>query len=202
MVDIYDFYDALNKASQNDDIINPCTSGMAVIIPLQTWKIKKGQRFTTNFVLGQMGAGLPHSIGAALATGKRVIHIEGEGGFQLNLQELETVRRLHLPIVIFIINNDGYLSIRQSQQKNFGRLTGADASSGFTTPSLRKIASAYNFPYFEINDKQLNKVKEILRKSTPPVIVEVFSDPNQQYRHRVQSKLVNGKMTTARLEDV
>ena len=76
MIDIYKFFEALNEASQNDDIINPCTSGMAVIIPLQTWKIKKGQRFTTNFVLGQMGAGLPHSIGAAVATGKRIIHIE------------------------------------------------------------------------------------------------------------------------------
>ena len=202
MIDIYEFYEALNESSQNDDIINPCTSGMAVIIPLQTWKIKKGQLFATNFVLGQMGAGLPHSIGAALATGKRIIHIEGDGGFQLNIQELETVRRLSLPIIIFIINNDGYLSIRQSQLKNFGRLTGADPSSGFTMPNLKKIADAYEMPYFEIKDGQLDKVAEILNKTKPPVIVEVFSDPDQQYHHRVQSKLVNGKMTTAILEDI
>ena len=202
MVDLYEFYDALNKASRPSDIINPCTSGMAVVVALQAWKVKKGQQFATNFVLGQMGAGLPHSIGAAVATGKRIIHIEGDGGFQLNIQELETVRRLSLPIIVFIINNNGYLSIRQSQLKNFGRLTGADPSSGFTIPSLEKIANAYELPYFKIKDGQLDMVAEILNKTKQPVIVEVFSDPDQQYRHRVQSKLVNGKMTTARLEDV
>jgi len=202
MVDLYKFYEALNKSSQPSDIINPSTSGMTVIVALQTWKVKKGQRFATNFVLGEMGAGLPHSIGAALATGKRVIHIEGDGGFQLNIQELETVRRLNLPIFIFITNNNGYLSIRQSQMKHFSRLTGADPSSGFTMPSLEKIANAYDLPYFDIKDGELDKIAEILKNALPPVIVEVFSDPNQQYRHRVESKLVNGKMTSGRLEDV
>ena len=202
MVDLYEFFEALNKASQPDDIINPCTSGMTVIVALQTWKVKKGQRFATNFVLGEMGAGLPHSIGAALATGKRVIHVEGDGGFQLNIQELETVRRMNLPIIIFITNNNGYLSIRQSQMKHFGRLTGADPSSGFTMPGLEKIANAYDLPYFDIKDGELDKISEILNNAAPPIIVEVFSDPDQQYRHRVESKLVNGKMTSGRLEDV
>ena len=202
MVDLYNFVEALNKSSQPGDIINPSTSGMAVIVILQTWKAKKGQLFTTNFVLGEMGAGLPHSIGAALATGKRILHIEGDGGFQLNIQELETVRRLNLPIIMFIINNNGYHSIRQSQLKHFGRLTGADPSSGFTMPCLERIAKAYDLPYFHIKEGELEEITEILKCAIPPVIVEVFTDPNQQYHHRVESKLVNGKMTSGRLEDV
>ena len=138
MIDLYDFITALNDASLPTDIINPSASGMAANIILQTWKVKKGQRFVTNFVLGEMGAGLPGSIGAALATGRRVIHVEGDGGFQLNIQELETIRRLNLPIIIFVINNNGYHSIRLSQQANFGRLTGADDTSGLTLPDLRE----------------------------------------------------------------
>ena len=202
MVDLYNFVEALNKSSQPGDIINPSTSGMAVIVILQTWKAKKGQQFTTNFVLGEMGAGLPHSIGAALATDKRILHIEGDGGFQLNIQELETVRRLNLLIIMFIINNNGYHSIRQSQLKHFGRLTGADPSSGFTMPCLERIAKAYDLPYFDIKEGKLEEITEILKCAIPPVIVEVFTDPNQQYHHRVESKLVNGKMTSGRLEDV
>ena len=202
MIDLYDFIKALNKSSQPNDIINPSASGMPVIVPLQIWKVKKGQQFCTNFVLGEMGAGIPYSIGAALATGKRIIHIEGDGGFQLNIQELETVRRLNLPIIMFIINNNGYHSIRQSQLKHFNRLTGADPSSGFTMPNLNKIANAYDLPYFDIKDDHLEKVAELLKRIIPPAIVEVFVDPNQPYYHRVESKLVNGKMTSGRLEDV
>ena len=104
MIDLYEFIEALNEASQPNDIINPGASGQTGNIIWDAWKPKKGQQFCTNFVLGEMGAGLPYSIGASLATGKRVIHVEGDGGFQLNIQELETVRRLNLPIIIFIIN--------------------------------------------------------------------------------------------------
>ena len=203
MIDLYDFIQALNDASQPNDIVNPSASGMAANIILQTWKVKHGQRFITNFVLGEMGAGLPYSIGATLATGKRVIHIEGDGGFQLNIQELETIRRLNLPIIMFIINNNGYASIRLSQQAAFGRLTGADDTSGVTLPRLEKIASAYNIGYFFMNDDNIGiDFMNYIFHSTLPRIVEVFADPAQQYRHRVKSKLVNGVMTTAPMDEI
>ena len=213
MIDLYNFIQALNDASSAKDIINPSASGMHANAILQTWKVKKGQRFCTNFVLGEMGAGLPHSIGAALATGRRVLHVEGDGGFQLNIQELETIRRLNLPIIMFIINNNGYGSIRQMQEKHFGRLTGADDTSGFTMPSLREIAGAYNIDYSIIEDvfciehyvpdEDCQFYHSVtLDTMETPCIVEVFGNPNQQYRHRVQSKMVNGQMTSGRLEDV
>lgn len=199
MIDIYDFITALNDASLPTDIINPSASGVACQMILQTWKVKKGQRFVTNFVLGEMGAGLPYSIGAALATNRRVIHIEGDGGFQLNIQELETIRRLNLPIIIFVINNNGYHSIRLSQQANFGRLTGADDTSGLTLPDLESIANAYKIEYYSF---QAYAVPEDILGYDAPSICEIFADPDQQFKHRVKSRLVDGKMTTAPMNEV
>lgn len=214
MIDLYDFIQALNEVSLPTDIVNPSASGMTANIILQTWKVKEGQRFCTNFVLGEMGTGIPYSIGAGLATGRRVLHIEGDGGFQLNIQELETISRLNLPIIIFVINNNGYHSIRLSQQAAFGRLTGADDTSGLTLPSLSSIARAYNIHYcyvrygLDIKEYEPPNMGTImwrgvsLEKISTPSIVEVFADPNQQYRHRVKSKLVDGKMTTAPMNEV
>ncbi len=203
MIDLYDLISALNEASRPDDIINPGASGMASNIIWQTWKVKKGQRFCTNFVLGEMGATLPYSIGLALATGKRIIHIEGDGGFQLNIQELETVRRLNLPIIMFIINNNGYHSIRASQQKNFGRVTGADPESGLTLPMVSAIAQAYSISYENIGMKMyLNRDLPRVLKYRKPCICEVFVPEDQQYRHRVPSKMVDGAMTTAHMDEV
>lgn len=199
MIDLYDFITALNDASLPTDIINPSASGVACQMILQTWKVKKGQRFVTNFVLGEMGAGLPASIGASLATGRRILHVEGDGGFQLNIQELETIRRLNLPIIIFVINNNGYHSIRLSQQKNFGRLTGADDSSGLTLPRTERIAYAYGFGYMELFH---HSQTDFALHYPPPLICEVFADPAQQFKHRVKSKLVNGVMTTAPMNEV
>jgi acetolactate synthase-1/2/3 large subunit len=199
MIDLYDFVTALNEASLPTDIINPSASGTSANIILQIWKVKPGQRFITNFVLGEMGAGLPFSIGAALATGKRIIHIEGDGGFQLNIQELETIRRLNLPIIMFIINNNGYHSIRTSQMSAFGRVTGADDSSGLTLPRTKGIAHAYGINYMELYHH--SQTDFALHNGTP-LICEVFADNNQQYRHRVPSKLVDGKMTTAPMDEV
>jgi acetolactate synthase-1/2/3 large subunit len=199
MIDIYEFIAILNEASQPGDIINPSASGITCQMILQTWKVKKGQRFCTNFVLGEMGAGLPYSIGAALATGKRVIHIEGDGGFQLNIHDLETIKRLNLPIIMFIINNNGYASIRDSQMKNFGRLTGADDTSGLTLPDLFSVAWSYDIQYYELIDLKymdwlLNK--DMCEIGKNPLLVEVNVNPNQQYQHRVKSKMINGKMAT------
>lgn len=199
MINLYDFVQALNDASLPTDIINPSASGMTANIILQTWKVKQGQRFCTNFVLGEMGAGLPYSIGAALATSRRVIHIEGDGGFQLNIQDLETVRRLNLPIIMFIINNNGYHSIRLSQMAAFGRLTGADDTSGLTLPNLEDIAGAYDISYIYFTDILQT---EWLLKQNAPQLVEVIAGPNQQYLHRVKSKLVDGKMVTAPMNEV
>ena len=200
-MDAYTFIEHLNDAAQEGAIINPSASGVVCNILLQSWKVKEGQRIVNNFVFGQMGAGLSASIGAHYATGKPVIMVEGDGGFQLNIQELQTVKRLNLPIIMFVINNDGYASIRMSQQKAFGRLTGADSSSGLTLPRLSAIARAYEIPYMLIDDATLFNIKYVV-KLGKLCLCEVMIDHNQQFRDRVQSHLENGVMVNDGLESI
>jgi acetolactate synthase-1/2/3 large subunit len=200
MVDLYDFVSELNRLSSPDDIICPSASGYGTLITLQSWKLKPGQRFTTNFVFGQMGAGLSTAIGATLATGKRVLLIEGDGGFQLNVQELAVVKRLNLPIIMFIINNNGYASIRTMQKNRFdGRLVACDDTSGVELPDLFKLARLYGLDYRKI--ELADNIQYPLQEHDPQ-IVEVMADPNQQYRHKLKSQLVDGKWQWQKLEEI
>lgn len=204
-IDLYDFVSELNRLSSPDDIICPSASGYGTLILLQSWKLKPGQRFTTNFVFGQMGAGLSTAIGATLATGKRVLLIEGDGGFQLNVQELAVVRRLNLPIIMFIINNNGYHSIREMQKNRFeGRLVGCDDTSGVELPKIEQYKYMYDIQmqYLESVDKDDHMLEIIMNHWTPPRLVEVIADPNQQYRHKLKSQLVDGKWQWQKLEEM
>jgi acetolactate synthase-1/2/3 large subunit len=203
MIDLYDFVSELNRLSSPDDIICPSASGYGTLITLQSWKLKPGQRFTTNFVFGQMGAGLSTAIGATLATGKRVLLIEGDGGFQLNVQELTVVRRLNLPIIMFIINNNGYHSIREMQKNRFeGRLVACDDTSGVELPNLYDIAKTYHIGWWCINQLPIDDPFWIATNENKPFIVEVNADPNQQYRHKLKSQLVDGKWQWQKLEEI
>ena len=199
MIDLYDFIHELNRLSQPDDIICPSASGYGCLITLQEWRLKPGQRFTTNFVFGQMGAGLSTAIGATLATGRRVLLIEGDGGFQLNFQELATVRRLNLPIIMFVINNNGYHSIRQMQNNRFdGHLVACDDTSGVELPPLNDMADTYKIPFFRIAN--INDFKWTMHYWNE--IIQVDADPNQQYRHRLKSDYIDGKWQWQRLEEI
>ncbi len=200
MIDLYDLITELNHLSSPDDIICPSASGYGTLITLQTWKLKKGQRFTTNFVFGQMGAGLSTAIGATLATGKRVLLIEGDGGFQLNVQELAVVKRFNLPIIMFVINNNGYHSIREMQKNRFdGRLVACDDTSGVELPDIKEIAKAYKLTC--ISNIDIGCMYSVLN-CPPPFICEVEADPNQQYRHKLKSQLVDGKWQWQKLEEI
>jgi acetolactate synthase-1/2/3 large subunit len=149
-----------------------------------------------------MGAGLSTAIGATLATGKRVLLIEGDGGFQLNVQELAVVKRLNLPIIMFIINNNGYHSIREMQKNRFeGRLVGCDDTSGVELPSLKRIAYSYGINHGELfHEATLGFLMDDIKNN--PCIVEVIADPNQQYRHKLKSQLVDGKWQWQKLEEI
>jgi acetolactate synthase-1/2/3 large subunit len=204
MIDLYDFVTELNRLSSPDDIICPSASGYGTLITLQSWKLKPGQRFTTNFVFGQMGAGLSTAIGATLATGKRVLLIEGDGGFQLNVQELAVVKRLNLPIIMFIINNNGYHSIREMQKNRFdGRLVACDDTSGVELPELADIAGTYEIPFLPLEDNNWkHRLDMIMEHKIVSQLIEVLAEPNQQYRHKLKSQLVDGKWQWQKLEEI
>ena len=126
-VNQYVFFEELSKALEPSDVIVVSSSGQASDVFYPTFRVKEGQRIISSPGLGAMGFGLPQAIGAALASGRRVICIEGDGSIQLNMQELETIRRLNLNIKIFVLNNGGYATIRNTAKRHF---EGRDHTAG------------------------------------------------------------------------
>jgi acetolactate synthase-1/2/3 large subunit len=152
-----------------------------------------------------MGNGVPGVVGACLANRRRrTICVDGDGGLQLNIQELETVRRLQLPIKLFVMNNDGYASIRTSQQRYFGRLAGADATSGVTLPDLEAVVRAYGLDYARIENQRdlAGQVRRVL--DTPgPIVCEVMTPREEPRAPSLASmKREDGSMVSKPLEDL
>jgi len=205
LVNPYVLVDVLSREATSEDIIHPCCAGTAAEYNFQAFKIKKNQKFITNHGLGPMGFELPGSIGACLANNrKRTICIAGDGGFQLNIQELETLHRLDLPVKIFIMNNNGYSSIRTMQETHFnGHYVGNDPSSGLTLPDIISVAQAYKIKALRINDvSELElKIREAL-DFPGPVICDVMVIPGFKVAPKVASqRKENGTMVSRPLED-
>jgi acetolactate synthase-1/2/3 large subunit len=205
-VNTYVLVDVLSELMTENDILVPGSSGSCSEITMQAFRVKKGQRILNTLGLGAMGFGLPAAIGACLAGEKRrTITIIGDGGLQLNIQELETVARLNLPLKIFILNNNGYASIRNTQRNYFeGRLVCCDPSSGLTFPDTRKIASAYGIKNTRISNYR--KFKERLNcvlNSQGTVICEVMVDPFLITAPRLSSEVLpDGSIVSKPLEDL
>lgn len=152
-----------------------------------------------------MGFGLPAAIGACLASGRRrTICIEGDGGFQMNAQELATLKSKDLPVKCFVVNNGGYASIRSSQQNYFKRQVGADENSGLLLPDLETLSKAYGVPYMKIEN--CLDLSAMLRKALDhvgPLLCEIVVLREEPRIPRVASKqLPDGKMISSPLEDL
>lgn len=204
-VSTYVLAEAIAAASASEDVIVSGSSGAGIEIFCLAVTLKEGQRIFLTTALGAMGNGIPATIGACLAHGRRrVIGVDGDGGIQLNIQELEVVRRLDLPIKLFVLNNDGYASIRTSQSRYFGRLAGADATSGVTLPPLDGIARAYGLPYARIeNDRDLvNQVRTHL-DAPGPLVIEVITPREEPRAPSLSSaRRPDGSMVSRPLEDL
>lgn len=204
-VSVYALAEALNHALPEGQIIVSGSSGAGIEIFLHALQLKAGQRVLSTAALGAMGYGLPAAIGACLASGRReTVCVDGDGGLQLNVQEFETVRRLKLPIKFFILSNEGYSSIRTSQNRWFGRLSGADASSGLTLPDLGKVAEAYGLPFVRIAD-QSNLADEVnaVLGCDGPVVCEVVTIPDEQRIPSMSSaQRADGSLYSKPIEDL
>lgn len=204
-VSTYAFSEILSKELPDDCIVLPGNAGNASELFLTAFSVKAGQRVFHNKGTGAMGFSQPAAIGACLASGNKLtVCVDGDGGFQLNIQELEVIRRLGLPVKFFIMNNKGYASIRASQRNYFGRLTGADETSGMTLPDLSKIAAAYELPYFRIENHQAmrEQIRRVLDHSGP-VICDVNTIPDEPRAPRVSSmQRADGSMVSKPLEDM
>lgn len=161
----------------------------------------------TNSGCASMGYGLPASIGVAFAEpDKQTICLEGDGSIMMNLQELATVAYHKPNLKIFIINNNGYLSIRQTQTNLFkGReLIGIDNATGVNIPNFKKIANAFGLKYFKIDKlKNITKNYNKILSSSGPAIVELMVDVKQNFAPKLSSKVLpDGKIVSPTLDDM
>lgn len=134
-------------------LVAPCSAGTTAEIFFQAYVAKKNQKVRSSHGLGSMGFEIPNAIGMCIASGgKDVICIAGDGGVQLNIQELAVIAGRKLPVKIFVMNNNGYASIRNMQNNHFkGHYVGCDESSGLHLPNLQKLAAAYGIAYERID---------------------------------------------------
>lgn len=201
----YVFLDKLFKRLNEGDV-TITGNGSACVISFQTAEIKKNQRLFTNSGCAAMGYGFPAAIGACIARkGQRVICIDGDGSFQMNIQELQTVVYNHLNIKIVILNNNGYHSIRQTQNNLFQPpLVGVCKGNGISFPNMEKIAYAYGIPYTKIT--KLSNVEEELTNAFEkdgPVIIEAILDDKQNFEPKLSSRILSdGKIISPQIDDM
>lgn len=186
-------------------------NGSACVAGGHSYIIKKGQRFISNSAIAAMGYDLPAAIGAYMADHSQdIILLTGDGSIQMNLQELQTIIHHRMAIKIFVINNNGYHSIRQSQQNFFeGALVGVGTDSGFkgpdlSFPSMEKLAGAYGYPYFcAHHNSQLAQAIEGALAVPGPAICEVMVSTDQNFEPKSSArKMPDGTITSPPLEDL
>ena len=178
----------------------------AIIASMQTALIKENQRYFSNSGDASMGYDVPAAIGACVASGNQsTFCITGDGSIMMNIQELQTIKHNNLPVKIFIINNDGYISIKQTQNNFFeGRNTGAGTNSGVSIPDFVKVGSAFGIESFRITrpDEIDGAINKMINSKTP-LICEIMVNPDYIFSPKLSSKkLADGTMISPSLEDM
>jgi acetolactate synthase I/II/III large subunit len=204
-INIYYLVDQLSKKLSSGDVV-VTDAGSTFYVGSQAIKIKKGVRYITSGGLATMGYSLPASIGLSVALGKKkVMCLTGDGSFQQNIQELQSVIHHNLPLKIFVLNNNGYLSIRFTQSRYFDkRFIGEGPKSGVSLPSTERIANAYRIKFIRANNNdELNKVLDEVIEYDGPVLCEVMCPPEQLIIPTIASeKKEDGTMISKPLEDM
>lgn len=177
-VNTYCLIDTISDLMTPDDVYVSGSSGSCIDISMQTFKVKKGQRVFCTKGLASMGYGLPAAIGACLASGrKRTVGVNGDGGFVMNIQELETIHRLQLPVKIFVLANNGYGAIQATQTNIFNsHFVACNSSSGLSLPDVAKVAEAYGLKTFTISrNADLDETVAAVLDYDGPVICKVIT---------------------------
>ena len=195
----YTFAQELSHLCTHDDVVIPCSSGSAFTVMMQAFEQKSGQKMVNTKGLASMGYGLGGALGAAVASGRRTILVEGDGGFMQNLQELGTVSANHLNLKVFLFDDNGYASIRMTQANYFnGRYVGCDSATGLGIPKWKHIFAAYDIPVMQISNGY-QEDEEFLRRfeSNGPAAFLVKIDPGQTYFQKITSRVTqDGSMVS------
>ena len=209
-VSVYNFAEVMSGILNEGDFYVSGSSGTGIELFLLAFRTKRGQRIFHTTALGAMGFGIPASVavgivGKADGNDRNIICVDGDGGFQFNIQELETVARLKLPVKFFVLNNEGYGSIRASQAAFFGSsIIGCDASTGQTLPDVRRVAEAYGITTDSITS-QRNLADDIRRVLTTPgpVVCDVHIVLDEVRQPRLSSvQRPDGSFVSKPMEDL
>ncbi len=210
LVSVYHLAEIIGQEAGPNDRVVSGSSGSAIEVFLLAYRARKGRRVFHTAGLGAMGYGIPASIGVCLGSGKRkTICVDGDGGLQLNIQELATIAHLQLPIKLFVLNNQGYASIRASQTNYFGGPNiGCSPETGVSIPDYRKVARAYGLKTAVIEGQGEGQadlraaVRKVLR-SRGPVVCDVHVIPDEIRAPRVTSiQRPDGSFLSKPLEDL
>lgn len=204
-VNVYAFMDELSRMLPVGTT-TVVTNGSASVVGSHSYYIGKNNRFVMNCAISSMGYGLPAAIGAARAAAGMVVCIEGDGSIMMNLQELQTIVTNRLPIKIFLINNNGYHQIRQTQNNIFHNgLIGVGPESGdLGFPDFEKIALAFGMPYVRLDDNQdMKKGIQKVLDNEGYILCEVMVTQDQRFEPKSATRrLPDGKLTSPPLEDM
>lgn len=204
-INTYSLVDVLTTKMTSEDVFQFSSSGTGVDISMYGFRIKKGQRAFLTKGLASMGFDMSACIGSCLASNKRrTVCITGDGGFMMNVQELATLHSLNLPIKLFILCNEGYGMIYNSQSGNFKRLTGCTRESGLGMPDLKEIVESFKVKCFNIdNESELgSKIDEVLAYDGPAVCtIKVYIGQKILPRQTNYMK-PDGQMASRPLEDM
>ena len=204
-INVYHFIHRLTELLKEKDVC-VTANGTAIVASVQTAVIKENQRYFSNSGDASMGYDLPAAIGACLANNKKnTVCLAGDGSIMMNLQELQTIVHNNLPVKIFIINNDGYSSIKQTQNNFFeGRNTGAGRTSGVSLPDFVKVGQAFGIESFKLEKPdEVDNVIEKTLNAANPVICEVLVNPDYIFSPKLSSKkLPDGTMVSPSLENM
>jgi len=204
-VNSYHFFHLLSKIA-NDEEIFIFANATASVSSYQSLITKGSQRVIENSGSAAMGYDLPAAIGSCIANDKKsVVCVTGEGSLQMNLQELQTIKHNNLPIKLFVLNNDGYSSIKNTQSNFFdGFKVGSDMTSGVSFPKIEKLANLYELDYYKIsNSENLQNELEVAYNNNEAFICEVLIDPAEKMEPKLSSEIKkDGTMISKPLEDM
>ena len=204
---VYAFIDYLSSQLP-ENTLTAVSNGACCVVGSQAYVIKKGSRFANNSAVASMGYGLPAAIGTCIGGGRKdTICLEGDGSIMMNLQELQTVLTNKLPIKIFLINNNGYHSIRITQTNLFSnhcKVGIGEESGDLSFPQFKKIAEAFGYPYFSASSNaEMQKAVQDTLNTSGPVFCEIFTDTEQVWEPKSSTKrLEDGTLVSPPLEDL
>lgn len=206
-VNVYAFVKYLSS-SLPENSLTAVSNGACCVVGNQTYVIKKGSRMANNSAIASMGYGLPAAIGTCIGGGRRTtICLEGDGSIMMNLQELQTIITNKLPIKIFLINNEGYHSIRITQSNLFKehcKVGIGPESRDLSFPEFKKIAEAFGYRYLSArNNKEMRKVVDEALNTDGAIFCEIFTDTSQVWEPKSSTKrLEDGTLVSPPLEDL